>query len=117
MRFRKPVFAEPEDLLENPIGVFLGVLVPDQSFLELFLERAQPTVSLPGGHRAPQLVGLTGREPSCDDCKFHHLLLKERHTESAFKDRFHFLAWILYRLEAIFSPEVWVNHVALYRSR
>ena len=52
---------------------------------QALLERAEPALALPGGHRAPQLVGLARREARGDDRELHDLLLEDGHAERAFQ--------------------------------
>ena len=89
MRFGKAVFAEAQDLLEDlsreGFGYAVHVHAVDQALLE-FLEAA---LAPPCCHRAPQVIGLAGREAGGDDRELHHLLLEDRHAERALEHAFH----------------------------
>ena len=83
VRFGKAVFAEAEDLLEDPARELLGVAALAHAADQPLLEGAEPALALPRRHRPPQLVGLARREARGDDRELHDLLLEDRHAERA----------------------------------
>ena len=117
VRLRKAVLPEPEDLVEELVGVFATVAVREQPVDELCLERAEAAFSFPGRHRAPQLVGFAGGEPGGIHGDFHDLLLEQRHAERALEHAAHLFARVHHRFQPALAAQVRMHHLALDRSR
>ena len=117
MRLGKAVFSKPFDLIEDPLGESLLVTLLQHAADQSVPERSQPTASLPGRHRAAQLVGLTGRKAGGDDCELHDLLLKDRHSQSPLEHASDRLARIADIFLAVSAPEIRMHHIALNRAR
>ena len=78
---RETILAETADLADDPFGPLVGVAPLPHAGAQSILERPQATLAFPGCHRSPQLIGLAGREPTCDDGELHRLLLEDRHAQ------------------------------------
>ena len=117
VRFGKTVFTEPEDLLEDAIGVLLFAAVPEQSVFKLFLEWAEPALPFPGRHRAAQLVGFARSKARRNHCDFHDLFLEQRNAEGAFEHPLYLRAGIFDLLQAVLAAQVRMHHVALDGAR
>ena len=78
--FRKAVFAEALDLLEDALGVFARVALLDHPADQPLVERRQAAAPLPRRHRAAQGIGLAGGEVGGEHGDLHHLLLEDRHA-------------------------------------
>ncbi len=68
-------------------------------------------------HRAAQLVGLAARKAGGFHRHAHPLLLKERHAERAFENRFERGMRIRDRFHAVAPAQERMDHVALNRAR
>jgi hypothetical protein len=79
------------------------------------VEFADVAVLLEGGERAPQTVGLLGREARADDGDLHGLFLEERHAEGLAQDLAQGVGGEVHLLLAVAAAEVGVDHVALDR--
>ncbi len=116
MRFREAVLAEAEDLLEHLPREALVVAARAHALDQALLERAERALAPPGRHRAPQAVGLAGRETRGHDRELHHLLLEDRHAERAREHALHLRARIVDRLLAAPPAQVRMHHLALDRA-
>ena len=85
--FRKAVFAEALDLLEDALGVLARVALLDHPPDQPLVERRQAAAPLPRRHRAAQLIGLAGGEVGGEHGDLHHLLLEDRHAQGAHQRR------------------------------
>ena len=101
MRFRKPVFAETENLLIDLAREFLRVSTRRHSIDQSLLEFFETALAPPCGHRATQAVGFARCKSSGNDRELHHLFLENRHAERALEDTLHGIARIGHVLEAL----------------
>ena len=85
VRFGKTIFAETANLLEQSLGKFFRQPAGPHPFDQLDAEIVDHARPPPGGHRAPQLVGLARREAGRHDGQPHRLLLKQRHAQRFFE--------------------------------
>ena len=82
------VAAEALDAFEGLLGVLAAVAPGEHAGQQLLAMRFQAAAALPCRHRAPQLVGLAGREAGGIDGDLHDLLLEQRYAERALEDVF-----------------------------
>ncbi len=113
MRFRKTIFAETLDLLEDLAREVGAVVAGAHAAHQPLLEGLEPATPLPGGHRAAQAIRLARRKARRDHCELHHLFLKDRHAERALQDAFDRHARIGHLLLAAAAAQVRMHHVAL----
>ncbi len=85
MGFGKAVAAKPLDLLKNTLGKGLTVTARQHACGQSLAVMLQPTMTLPGGHRATQFIRLARRVAGGHNCQRHYLLLKQRHAECTFE--------------------------------
>ena len=83
MALGEAVLAEALHLLEDVLGELGVVALLDHPADEPVVKVLEPAMALPRRHRAPQLIGLAGREIGGDHRDLHHLLLEDRHAVGA----------------------------------
>src|SRR3978361_623602 len=83
MAFRKAVFAEALDLLEDALGKRLLVAARRHAVDDLVVILLQPARALPRRPRAPQTVRLARREAGGQHGDLHDLFLEHGDTEGA----------------------------------
>ena len=113
MAFRKAVVGKPLQLLEDPLGKRQAVAALLHATHQTLAVGLQVAMTAPGGHRAPQLVGLARGVAGGDDGQLHGLLLKERHTQRALENLAQHLGRIGDRLQPLTTAQVRMHHVAL----
>ena len=81
--FRKTIFAEAFDLLEDIVGK--GAFIPalDHAAHQPVIKAFDAALTLPRSHRAAQIIGLTGGEVGRHHGNLHDLFLKNRHAQGA----------------------------------
>ena len=110
------VFTKAFDLFEYLVGIFLRVAVFEHAANQAVMELAHPTLALPGGHGAAQLVGLARRKIGSSHGNLHHLLLKNRYAQGALQSFLQLGTGVLHRLRVGACLEVGVHHAALNRA-
>src|SRR5208283_4743629 len=114
--FRKSVFAETQDLIEDLVREAFRVAALAHAVDQSALKRLQASLALPGRHRAAQPVRLAGGKSGRDDRQLHDLLLEDGHPQGALEHRLDGGARIAHRLLAIAAAQVRMHHLALNRT-
>ena len=117
MAFREAVFAEALDLLEDVVCEVPFIPTIDHPVHQAVIEDADVTMVFPCSHRAPQPVGLSGREAGGKDRDLHHLLLEDRHSQRAPKCFLEGFTRIGDELRMQSPLQVGMHHAALDRTR
>src|SRR6185437_17063091 len=97
MAFRKAVLAKSQHLLIQPLGEFLRVAARAHPADQLLAKMLDAAAALPGAHRAAQRIRFPRRKARRRDGELHHLLLEDRHAESALQDSLDLAAGIAHR--------------------
>ena len=115
VRFGKAIFAKAQHLLINLLRKAGAVATRQHALNEALLEMIQSAMTLPCRHRTAQLIGFARRETGGDHRQLHHLLLEDRHAQSAFEHRAYRLARIRHRLQPLPPTQIGMHHAALDR--
>ncbi len=111
----KTIAAKAFDLLEDLRGKGLAVAVFQHAGAQAFLMRFKPAMAFPGGHRAPQLVGLAGAVVGGHHGDLHHLFLKQRHAQGALQHRLELRGRIGGGLFLVSPTQIRMHHATLNR--
>ena len=123
--FGKAIFAETLDLVEAALGEVGIVASLDHPPDHLVLKHLDIPARTEGRHRLAQLVRFLGTELRRIQRDLHRLFLKNGHAQRSPEDLLQFVGRAVlgigagkgHRLLARAALEVWVDHVALDRSR
>ena len=114
--FRKTVFAKAFNLLEDAFGKCRLIPALNHPADQPVVKALDTALSLPRGHRAAQIIGLTGGKVSRDHGNLHHLLLKNRHAQGAAQGAAQFFIRISFLRRVGTALQVWVHHAAHNRA-
>ena len=117
MALRKAVFTKTLDLFEQGVGKLLRVAACQHAADHALIELVHSTLALPGGHGAAQTVRLTSAEARRQHGNPHHLLLKNRHSERAFKGFFEGRTGVHNLIRMLACLQIGMHHAALDRAR
>ncbi len=116
MAFRKAIFTEAFDLLENSFCKGLFITTLGHAVHNPVIVFLQAALAFPRGHCSSQRIGFACSEARCDHRDLHDLLLKDRHAQGSFQRDLQPLARIFNRLQTLTPPQIRMYCAALNRT-
>src|SRR4051812_40436778 len=106
MALGKAVAAEAFDLLDHALGEVFLISLRNHAAYEFLAKFSDTAGGLECRHCLAQFIGSGFTESSSDDCDFHGLFLKKRHTHGFLKNFAQLIRWEIHLLLAFAPTEI-----------